>query len=38
VVGDQRVVLEWCMTAEHGANKAVVLNILMYWLRKWLPL
>src|ERR1700693_3216843 len=37
VVGNQRVVLKRCMTAEHGTNKAIVLNILMYWLRYWLP-
>jgi hypothetical protein len=36
VVGEQRVVLKRCVTAEHGANKAMVLNIFMYWLRYWL--
>ena len=33
LVGDQGVALERCTAAEHCADKAVVLNILMYWLR-----
>jgi hypothetical protein len=32
VIGEQRIILERGMAAEHGTDQAIVLNILMYWL------